>query len=660
MRGSKCAGLLVGILVPLLRGNAKVVAASGLKDIEHVIIFMQENRSWDTYFGTMAGARGFNDPNVQVNPDGRPVWFQPVDPNMSNETDYLLPWHLGYLGGNWSEAIQCASGGSNGYQQNHAAINGGLNDGWARNNTPWSWGYLKREDLLVQFAMAEAWTVGDMYQQSQITATNPNRVTLASGSINAPGSPQSLDQGGVYLDNNETPGCEKPNVNCYPLKWKTIFEYYQSASVTWQIYQDTDNFDDNPLAWFEQYQTASSQSPLSKRGMAFLGLDRFYQDASMGTLPMVSFIVGPRELSEHAPYSPKDGAWLQERVVEAVVGGKKYGSSVLLVSYDESGGWGDHVPPYHSPEGTPGEWVDDPLGLYGNIYTGPGSRVPFYIISPFTRGGHVLTENADHNSQILFIEEWLTAKGYEDVRTDQMVHWRREHMSNLLSAFDFENPDMSIPSLPKAPEPHKDGRGVFDGAAYCESRFSSPRPPVPYANQPRSMPRIVEEGFKPCRGNLTEGRYLVFADRERGNMLSHDGGKRLGTLPNPSGKNNTYNDKRTRWVLHYISNPANVSEIDIGAIATRQEPPFLLSSFDMSVWLSRNGSLVRSRRDAVGVDIVYKTRSGNGRGYTLRYANSGDGGNIEIEGDGDGVRVGDGGGDGDGRRWDVVSVTYYD
>lgn len=81
--------------------------------------------------------------------------------------DHLLPWHLGYLGGNWSEAIQCMSAGSNGYRANQAALNYGLNNQWARNNTPWSWGYLKRDDIPVQFAIAEGWTVGDMYQVCQ-------------------------------------------------------------------------------------------------------------------------------------------------------------------------------------------------------------------------------------------------------------------------------------------------------------------------------------------------------------------------------------------------------------------------------------------------------------------------------------------------------------
>lgn len=123
---------------------------------------------------------------------------------MSDKTETLLPWYLGYQGNN--DAIQCMVAGSNGYRANRAALNDGLNNHWARNNTPWSWGYLKRNDIPVQFAIADAWTTGDMYQESQVTATNPNQATLVSGSVNVPGGPQTPDQGGVYLDNNESPG----------------------------------------------------------------------------------------------------------------------------------------------------------------------------------------------------------------------------------------------------------------------------------------------------------------------------------------------------------------------------------------------------------------------------------------------------------------------
>lgn len=83
---------------------------------------------------------------------------------MSQETSTLLPWYLGYQGGDSLDAIQCMSAGDNGYEDNQAALNNGLNNHWARNNTPWSWGYLKRDDIPVHFAIAEGWTSGDMYQ----------------------------------------------------------------------------------------------------------------------------------------------------------------------------------------------------------------------------------------------------------------------------------------------------------------------------------------------------------------------------------------------------------------------------------------------------------------------------------------------------------------
>jgi phospholipase C len=125
-----------------------------------------------------------------------------------------------------------------------------------------------------------------------------------------------------------------PHVGCYPLKWKTVYELYQAAGVSWQVYQNKDNFDDNPLAWFEQFQNAPESSPLAQKGMSFVGLDSFYEAAANGTLPEVSFVIGPTELSEHPPYMPKDGAWLQKQVVDAVVKGPKYNSTMLIISYD--------------------------------------------------------------------------------------------------------------------------------------------------------------------------------------------------------------------------------------------------------------------------------------------------------------------------------------
>jgi phospholipase C len=97
------------------------------------------------------------------------------------------------------------------------------------------------------------------------------------------------------------------------------------------------------------------------------------------------------------------------------------------------------VTPFHSPAGTTGEWMEDPLGTFGQVYTGPGFRVPAWIVSPWTRGGRVFSERCDHNSQIMFIEKWLEAKGYSDYELAGMGPWRRQHMCDYVNAFDFSS-----------------------------------------------------------------------------------------------------------------------------------------------------------------------------------------------------------------------------
>jgi phospholipase C len=111
-------------------------------------------------------------------------------------------------------------------------------------------------------------------------------------------------------------------------------EYWQDAGVSWQVYQDVDNFEDNMLAYFDQYQKATNSSPLTIHGNTYAGLAKFYSDAAAGILPQISYIIGPAELSEHYPYLPSDGAWLQKQVVDAVTSSPLYNETVLMISYD--------------------------------------------------------------------------------------------------------------------------------------------------------------------------------------------------------------------------------------------------------------------------------------------------------------------------------------
>ena len=298
-----------------------------------------------------------------------------------------------------------------------------------------------------------------------------------------------------------------------------------------------------------------------------------------------------------------------------------------MISYDETGGWGDHVTPFHSPAGTPGEWLNvenDVFGHLGQTYTGPGFRVPFYIVSPWTRGGHVFTEHADHNSQIMFVEEWLAALGHTGATTDQMPAWRRAHMSNLLKAFDFDHPDYSIPYIPPAVTPEEDSDGNWDSASVCQGIYGTPppHPPAPYgpANENLDPASLVENGFKAVRGYLTEGRYLVF--EMNGHALTNAGSSDIiGTEATGS-----HDRKSHRWVLHATGGTAISGGEGSGT--------FTLASAVDGRWIASHTSLSGS---SSGAETYTITDLGNGKGYSLmkengKYLSIGPDGVINIYG----------------------------
>ncbi|KAJ3846301.1 non-hemolytic phospholipase C precursor [Lentinula lateritia] len=592
-------------------------SADSLAEVEHIVLFMQENRAFDHYFGTMAGVRGFKDPNVQVNPDGRSVFFQKVNSFLSNDTDFLLPFYVAAEGGEFINGTQCMVAGTNNWAENHAALASGQN----ATNTPESWGYYRRSDLQVQFAIAEGWTVGDMYQEGVIAATNPNRVLWQTGNVNTTQGP--------VLDNNASPGCTSLTqrlengteiesaqnytwyvstmipfiqfikLHCsYPFDWKTLPEYLEDAGISWKEFQAYD-IDDNPLPNFVFWQNLAANDPtseLAQRGLVMNGggnwqggLDLVKKQAAEGTLPAVSFYIGPGELSEHPPARPIDGAWLQKEVVDAIVNSPKYNKTILMISFDESGGFGDHVIPFTSPESTPGEWIINPFtGLPAP--SGPGFRLPFTVISPWTRGGAVFTEPADHISQTLFLEQWAAARGTPFTNT-QINDWRREHMSNLINVFDFENPNYTAVSLPDVPPPHTDPlTSLLDGYTFCENTFTGHiQPPVPYGQQTLTDSLFTETGFKIVRGrsdsprstllgSLTEGRYLVIESSTKNLALSANNTS-LGTS---AATNDKFTTPSQRFVI-YATDPklatgktfrisSAASVIDATAIANATTP----------------------------------------------------------------------------------------
>ncbi|KAG6293848.1 hypothetical protein E4U46_007092 [Claviceps purpurea] len=604
----------------LLSMASASVSGGSLKDIKHIILFMQENRSFDHYFGTMAGVRNFGDPNVHVN-DGVPVWRQRTS-KTNNGVSTLSPWHINYLGGDWKEATQCMAAGSNDWIAMHGAYNNSRGDGWAVYDTDYSMGYYRREDIPTHWDIADGWTIMDNSHQSVLGVTDPNRVMWMSGTVNSAGSPTNPDgKGGNILSNRASPGCDSPGNNCFPFVWKTMPEILQDAGVSWRVWQDFDNYEDNMLAYFKQYQDAKNGSALREQGISFPGLQAFYDACANGSLPQVSWIVGPQEQSEHPPNMPIDGAWLHKNIVDAVVRSPVYNETALIISYDEQGGWADHVIPPVAPPDAAGEWIPDPFKPSDGqkLPIGPGPRVPRFIVSPWTRGGHVFTETGDHTSDLLFVEAWAVANGYNNVSTKGMITpWRRQHMTNMVSAFDFDSPNYSVPKLAavRTPEPRNDTNwsgdlnlgsltGPWVGPAKCKDGFAHGNyPPVPYGkeNAEQDMDELVEDGFKPIRGAITEGRYVTIESNGFGLTSCHrEGGIVVAVKATAS-----HERIQQRWILHAVVE------------GDRFGNAFYLQAAaddDDKKYISAHGRLVADMSRAQAFVIEYQAK---GSTYTLR------------------------------------------
>jgi phospholipase C len=445
---------------------------SDLRDLKHVVILMQENRSFDHYFGSLRGVRGFDDRSTITLPGGDPVWRQP------GAAGAQYPWRLGG---------QHFEGTDHSWGTQHQAWNGGRMNAWQQaKGGPVTLGYLNRQDLPFYYALADAYTIGDAYFCSALSATGPNRTYLWSGTINA-----STTHGDYVAYSGGETGDELGRF----LGWPSYPETLEAAGVSWKIYQGSDNWGDNGaeyfatfakydrkqggrpapgVAWYDQGVAAVPEPSPADEGNADNLARAIRADVLAGTLPEVSWVVTNERFSEHPAAAPHDGEYYVSQVLAALHADPDvFNSTLVIIDYDENDGQFDHVPP---PVPAPGTTDEFHLGLP----VGLGYRVPLLLISPWTRGGWVTSEVSDHTSVIQFLERWTTALG-RPADCPNISAWRRSVCGDLTSAFDFEHP---VYGLPRLPDP-----GPPIGA-----------PPVPYQGEPASnaMPE-QEAGPKRAR-----------------------------------------------------------------------------------------------------------------------------------------------------------------
>jgi phospholipase C len=366
-----------------------------IEDVEHIVILMQENRSFDHYFGTLRGVRGFNDPRAVNLPSGKSVWYQP------NGAGEVLPFRpaVDDVGSTFLPDPP------HGWNDTHAAWNGGQHDQWVPNKGVVTMTYETRKDIPYHYALADAFTICDAYHCSVLGPTDPNRYHMWTGWVGNDGA-----GGGPVITNAEL-----------GYDWSTFPERLEQAGISWKIYQDighglnaegfwgwtfdepyTGNYGDNSLLYFHQYQNALFGTPLADK-------------AKTGT----NILANNRDV---------------------------FSKTAMFLNYDEEGGFFDHqvppTPPQSSAHGYstvattneifPGD-SSHPSGPYGL-----GMRVPMIVISPWSKGGFVNSQVFDHTSLIRFIEKRFGDECHGLLDETNITPWRRAVVGDLTSAFDFE------------------------------------------------------------------------------------------------------------------------------------------------------------------------------------------------------------------------------
>ncbi len=363
--------------------------ATSVRDIEHIVIVMLENRSFDHYFGTMEGVRGFMDRFPIPLNGSRMVWQQP---SQTSPGQLVWPFRLDKSKVNalridkWNTGTQKLP---HSYSDAQAAWNQGRMNEWTKYKTDYSMGYYTSAEIPFHHTLAAAFTLCDAYFCSVTGSTGPNRVSFWSGSNSDPnarmaGSPAT--KANAEITNyrsatvNFTTGPKNVGPESYvysgtPFNWKTLPELLEAAGVSWRIFQDPkDNWEGmmhGGLAFAGFRNASMSQTgPLWTKGLQGTstpagtgpanyvgGLPDFCTAARAGTLPRVSWILPTKQQTEHPSSlaSSARGADFLHQILDALTATSnsgKWSKTALFITYDENDGFFDHMPPPSLPSAT--------------------------------------------------------------------------------------------------------------------------------------------------------------------------------------------------------------------------------------------------------------------------------------------------------------------
>ena len=381
---------------------------TGLSNIKHIIFYMQENRPFDQYFGRMGTYRANKGNNDAF--DALPL--NAALPTYSSG-QFVSPYHL---------QTACHENLSPGWNESHYSYHAGAMDYFmkASGSIPSSidpqgtraMGYYDWNDLPYYYELAWQYATSDRWFSSVMAPTIPNRMYLFAGTSFGHIRPDSPPAGGW------TP--------------KTIFRQLSEAGISWKYYyQDSSVF----LADWADWSTQSTK---------VVNISQYYTDLQNGTLPSVVFLERASQLNldEHPTQNLQKGAANTKKLIDALMASSAWSSSVFILTFDEGGGFYDHVKPQPAvkPDGIAPMWRSTDIKAN---FDQTGFRVPLIVVSPWVKAHYVSHVVRDNTAilKLISVRFGLTP-----------LTARVSAQDDMTEMFDFVNPPrLAIPSLPAQP-----------------------------------------------------------------------------------------------------------------------------------------------------------------------------------------------------------------
>jgi phospholipase C len=391
--------LIILIVVSMRGAVSQADGPTAKTPIEHFLVLMQENHSFDNYFGTYPGANGIP-----------PGTCMPVDPFDSNNTECVQPFEIG--SGNVEMDDPDHSSETHALQYNNGEMNGFVYALNVRNQDGrLAMAHYSEQDLSYYWNIADEYVLFDNLFSSVHAGSFENHMywvaattgqkegyTLQQVFANTPTIFDRLQEQGIswkFYVQNYDPEMNYRTAHLYPAN--------RASQVVWVPLLNIDRFLDDPNLFSH-----------------IVNMDEYYTDLVNGTLPSVAFMV-PSGPSEHPPSNVGSGQRFIRTLIQSLMQSRYWDSSAFVWSYDDWGGWYDHVSP---PQ------VDQ---------DGYGFRVPALLVSAYAKQGYIDHTQLDFTSFLRFIEDnW----GLAPLAT------RDAQANSIINAFDFTQPPRPAKFLP--------------------------------------------------------------------------------------------------------------------------------------------------------------------------------------------------------------------